>query len=380
MKYISLIILCFMLAISSPAYAAIGKAKTKVAETEVATTSVKETSFMYENAMSIFVTVEKFSTELGAILVGKLIGLILFVLVAYFLVVGTKGLLNNENPVPNMATTIAIMAFVSLLIISPLFNMILGYIMDMTTSLSSTIMDFSLGYIGADRPNTGNTLGDTFKATENLQMQLDLITDAYNEKYDGFFSFDLVLTMQILVCRFIFLLINMIFFAMFVSIYVSMLLFFAFAKPLALLAVLPWFRPLFKNMAKAVLTFAVSLIFVSIANALTMFATYKPMMQALEAVEKAGAGADFTVLTELIIFGAFAAFIHLKASTYAALITGSQVTDFAQNFSAGVAAATSAAKVYGPQALARTGRDIGRAGSNLLDAGKKASGYFGLKK
>ena len=379
MKFLTGFLVALMLVTSSPAYAQMSGGL-KTGTTDVESTSEQETSFMYEGAISIFMQVETFATEVGGLLAGTLVGLIMFLYVAYLLVIGTQSLIKEENPIPHFLVVSAFMVFVSLLVVSPLFNSILGYIMGMTTSISSTIMDFSLDFIGASRPNTGNTLGDTFKATENLQMQLNLITDAYNEKYDGFFSFDIVLTAQILLCRLIFLIINVIFFAMFVSIYVSMLLFFTFAKPLALLAVIPWFRPLFKNMAKSILTFALSLIFVAIANALTLFATYKPMMAALEAVEQAGPGADFTVLTELIVFGAFSAFIHLKASTYAAMITGSQVTDFAQTFSTGVATATAATKAYGPKALAKTLAGSGQLGNNVLDLGKRAKGYLGQVK
>ncbi len=336
--------------------------------------STAEHSMLYKGVVSISQQAFVFSKGVQNKIFVEIVPLISTLITIYILIMGIRFYMKKGDIYAFSLEFLFIGAFITAVLSTPMFDLIFQYILELTTYTSSLVMEYSLNLAGIEKPNTGTTLGDTFKATENLFHQAVQINNAYEEQYKGFWNFSFVLGGLVMIMFLVYFIIMLLFFLMYTSIYISMILLFIFAKPLAMLAIIPAFRPLIKNLGKSILTFSLALIFVAIANALTLFATVGPIGTLVESIEKDSFTLPYTTLVELIILGVFGGYFHLKASTYAAMITGSNVTDFGQTFSALVAGGLGAAKAHsmkaGGAAIMNSPRGVKAVGSGVMETGK----------
>lgn len=214
----------------------------------------------------------------------------------------------------------------------PLFKN--GIILKNVTELTNSILEVGIG-VTAISSSSGSPLELATRNVDLINMNVDTLIHQYVNSNDKVYTLDILLHAEAMAVKVIYFLIKLAFTIVFSMSLVAIQILFALFIPILMFGSIPWFRSLLNNWFKAVFTTALTPIFAAIALALTTILLEGVAIRTEEIL----GGSDPVpqhIMGYLAMMGLLSLFFHISASTFAAMITLHNVTNFGQTFTTAV--------------------------------------------
>lgn len=327
-------------------------------------------------------TTSEFASLVAPKITMMFLGLFASLWIIYFCYMAIRFMLSGSFSMEHFLGAMLSLLFAGATLMYPdvLYGQIQGNLIKGTmSSLATNILNTGLSLGGGAVPGQG-PITTSLNVFDEMFVNLTKILETYQSQ-SFFASLDILAQLQVLLMMVLFFAIEAAFIIMFVMGYVTVDILFVAAAPIVMFASLPWFRGLIKQWFKSVLTTALIPAFAAVALAITSVILNEVLTGAVNLVD-AGGGLSQAIFWQLMLIMALSLFFHIKASTFAAMITGHNVTDFGQVFATGASLAVGALKTAANPVGAGAAAGLKAMGSaatqrvddiraNFLNGGKK---------